>query len=420
MSNKAVLDTKIGGDNVEFNRSIEQAEKRAESFTGKVESLFRRTGSIRAERSIDVFAQRLAQGDIVGGLESIASRMTGLGFGAAVAFGAGSAVLTKFAADITASEEATKSLGKELSILQRTPAGLSEELITKGIGNLNHQIDDAIKKSKGIGNSFAQTIRSLEGDSESGPKFQALEKIAESIRERRRQLQLAADAEEDTVNIRRIGVEVSANQARLLESQLKTSQKIAEIDDARNRFAKNLSQLLPSGARRELIQNNNEFAERMKAAAAQSGQVDIEEMSKKFEERFKLTIDELAKVAEPRNVLGSPYFNRSDEEFTVEGNQNAISPQALFNARQARRVKSLRDQADDLIRNQADFEGATRLRKEASDILNAKGDFKVTTVKDSEKGADIEAAMRNALTSTAVPVLNEIREAIGKISFANQ
>lgn len=88
MSTKAKLETQITGDEAPFVKAVENAEKRAQTFSGRIEHLFRRTSSIRAERAVGGFTENLLQGNVSSAVQAVGSRL-GLGLATGVGIAAG-------------------------------------------------------------------------------------------------------------------------------------------------------------------------------------------------------------------------------------------------------------------------------------------------------------------------------------------
>lgn len=418
---KARLETEITGSSVDFNRSVEQAEKRAESFTGRVESLFRRTGSIRAERSIDAFAQRLAAGDIVGGLESIASRMTGLGFAAAVGLGTASAFSVKLGEDISKNNEKIKALSEHLEVSPETVAGLGGEGVKKQVSDVTKSITELVAARESWTHKIAGAIPGV-GAFTGIQDVIGMIKEFQGINRLKQYFDDAAKSAERGNQITQLRITGHEQEAKAIEAIAKAQEKVSQIELGRLAYeAQVRGSKLPKSEQDKLIDAANKSAEREKSAASAGGTLDVQGMLHEQQQKYLLSLKDIADVARPRANLGSPYFNRSDEYVMTEG-VNArgyanVSPQALYNARQARLVESLRSQADELVKTQADTDPhgpAARLREQAD--VEAR---KITTLKDSEK-SDPTTAFEQALTATTVPKLDELIAAVKAIPLTNR
>lgn len=162
MPNVATIASKLTLDDAEFGRNIERAEKRAQTFSGKVQSsfhqAFKRGPDVRAERAFSGLFSDLASGNVAQGIEAISSRMTGLGLIAGVAIGAGVAVFVKFKEKIDEATKAHRALEEEMlkhptSII----ANLSMEGMEKALEERGKAADTLREKQQsGLGMTAAE------------------------------------------------------------------------------------------------------------------------------------------------------------------------------------------------------------------------------------------------------------------------
>src|SRR4051794_24376647 len=87
----ARLESTLAFNDIAFTQGIERAEKRAQTFSGRVEgtfqNLFKRTPGRRAERAIGNLLGDISTGNAAQGIAQFAGRLTGLGLAAGVGIG---------------------------------------------------------------------------------------------------------------------------------------------------------------------------------------------------------------------------------------------------------------------------------------------------------------------------------------------
>jgi hypothetical protein len=124
----------FGWDNAPFVQGMAEAERVASrgagNIQGKIAGIFKRGPNVRAERAFSGLFERVAAGDIAGGIEQISNRMTGLGLIAGVAVAAGVAVFVKFKQEIDATKQAHAALQEEM--LKR-PVSLVASMSSEGM-----------------------------------------------------------------------------------------------------------------------------------------------------------------------------------------------------------------------------------------------------------------------------------------------
>lgn len=106
------------------------ATRGAKSIEGKIASLFKRDPTQRAERAIGGFVERLAGGDVAGGIQALTGSMSAFGLAAGVAIGAGIGLFIKFKEQIDSAREAHNALQDEMI---RRPLSLTGKMSTEGM-----------------------------------------------------------------------------------------------------------------------------------------------------------------------------------------------------------------------------------------------------------------------------------------------
>lgn len=153
-------------DNPALVAGLRQSEaivtRNAGSMQSKVLDIFKRSPHMRAERALSGLFESLASGNIAGGIQSISSRMTGLGLIAGVAIGAGVAIFAKFREQIIASREAHEALEHEITSHPLTiVTKLSDEGMAQALQKRQQLVADAAKKGgKTLGSELLEAGRS--------------------------------------------------------------------------------------------------------------------------------------------------------------------------------------------------------------------------------------------------------------------
>lgn len=137
MGRKALLETQVTGDDGPFTRTLERAEKRAATFSSKVErnfiGIFKRDPSQRAENAVSNLIGDITGGNTARGLAQFAGRISGLGIIAGVGIGAAIDVFDKLRSSVLEVREAQNQLDKQMS----KPLNLTSiEGLTTAIDNL--------------------------------------------------------------------------------------------------------------------------------------------------------------------------------------------------------------------------------------------------------------------------------------------
>jgi hypothetical protein len=124
-------------------------------------------------------------------------------------------------------------------------------------------------------------------------------------------------------------------------------------------------------------------------------ELEAQNIAEKNKQRLQLSLAELAGLSKPEKIAtgnmsyGGAYNPGGGREtfYEKEFDYNKVSPQAAFAARQAKEAQGLEKQAHDLVLNQGDLEGASRLQFRAEQIKAP-----IAQLKDSEK--DISGSVR--------------------------
>lgn len=140
MGRTARLETQITGDDGPFTRTIERAEKRAATFSQRVErnfvGIFKRDPSQRAENAVSNLIGDITSGNTAQGLAQFAGRISSLGIIAGVGIGAAIDIFGKLRTSVLEVREAHDQLD----------AQMSKPLNLTSIQGLGAAIDNLIKK----------------------------------------------------------------------------------------------------------------------------------------------------------------------------------------------------------------------------------------------------------------------------------
>lgn len=249
---KARLETELTGNAEPFIRSVEQAEKRAQSFSARITSLFRRDPTQRAERALSGFITDLSSGNVLGAIEGVSSRLSGLGLAAGVGLGVVVGLAIKAKEQFDAVDKSVLKLNEDLSKPLAITSALGPEGIGKEIESLNKNLDDLVEKRKGIFQRLREAAQKGQpGQFDVGPagevipvdvdRVPAAAKAQERAEQRLRELKNAqADAELRVVDAKRLGLQVSEQDGALAKLSLETEKARAKVilDSAPNRIGR--------------------------------------------------------------------------------------------------------------------------------------------------------------------------------------
>lgn len=163
MAAVARLESTLAFNDVQFTQGIERAEKRAQTFAGRVETsfqgLFRKTPGRRAERALSGLLGDISTGSLSQGITSFASRLTGLGLVAGVGVGVAVEIFDKLHDHIKTVDADTEALRQEMAKPFNIIAGLSPEAIEQQAGLLKAKYDKIVEDHKGFAQTFTNVFR---------------------------------------------------------------------------------------------------------------------------------------------------------------------------------------------------------------------------------------------------------------------
>src|SRR5262245_58569106 len=99
-------------NNSSFLAGMGQAERRAKSFESTVGGLFRRSPFQRAESALTDFALTLGSGNVIGAVQGLSARFSGLGLAASVGVGVAIGVFKKFSDQVSASHKSVEAVNR--------------------------------------------------------------------------------------------------------------------------------------------------------------------------------------------------------------------------------------------------------------------------------------------------------------------
>lgn len=237
MPNVATIGTRFTGDNVDFIRKIEEAEKRAQTFGGRVESaltgVFKKTPGRRAELAISNLIGDITSGNATQGIAQFAGRITGLGLGAGLAIGATVEIFQKLHAQIKAASDASKELGLSLSRLGGTRG---PEEISKQFEEISTQTAMLVKESSTFGNKVGNALdkitETFTGTRGSGHAEDQSSMIAAGLRAQAVLLEKRNAAESDNLLVKGDEIRLGKSEADLAKVTLDLARKKSDIDEA--------------------------------------------------------------------------------------------------------------------------------------------------------------------------------------------
>lgn len=209
----------LGLNTAAFTAGLNEAERRSQSFEGRIAGLFRRSPLQRAERAFGELGANLASGNVAQGLASFVGRITGFGLVTGAVVGAAIGVFQKFRGEITETTKAATELDKALAI---SGYASSAAQVEKSIEAISASIDAVSKKSGGIGATLFGKI---------APRFkQGLKDELDAALAQFAEL----EAKRPRLEARRIGVKAEAlmgseREAELAATRLDTEEQIASI-----------------------------------------------------------------------------------------------------------------------------------------------------------------------------------------------
>jgi hypothetical protein len=263
---------------------LSRVDVAARQFEGKLKDVFKRTGDVRPAAALEGFITNLSSGNVTGAIESVATKLTGLGLlgGAAFAVLSAGAVaahhqLKEFDAGI---EETSR-------VLARMPqAGAGLEQITKHIGELTESV--AKTKGLGVGGTILSLLSDVGGGSATDRRLNELgAQHAAQITQITKSLEMEAAASRKIPESEALSVELQKQLAVIHDQQIE-------------RISRVLSLTVEAGEKQRLISAVNLNAIEREANARKAMQ---DEQAKQLADRFKplversqLSFEELLKL----------------------------------------------------------------------------------------------------------------------------
>lgn len=237
---KSIVETVFTGNDAPFLAAVNRAEKHAQGFQSRVQSMFRRTPERRAETAISQFFGDLGSGNVQGALAGLTSKITGFGLAAGVGIGVAVETFIRAKSQIDEVDKSVSKLNQDLARPPGLQAGLGPEGIGKEMETTQKDLEDVVEKRKG----FFQRIREaairgqpdIGGDPYSsdaaGPTNRVPAASKAQIEAGKRLKELArdrADAELDVVKARDISLNKSEEEGALFKLRLDTQQRLSKL-----------------------------------------------------------------------------------------------------------------------------------------------------------------------------------------------
>lgn len=155
MPQVARIESALAFNDVQFTQGIERAEKRAQTFAGRVETsfqgLFKRTPGRRAERAIGNLLGDISTGNAAQGIAQFAGRLSGLGLAAGVGIGVAVELFSKLTESVKEVRVAHDELDRQMS----RPLNLTS------IEGLGHAIDNLRAKQDTFTHGFTNYLSDI-------------------------------------------------------------------------------------------------------------------------------------------------------------------------------------------------------------------------------------------------------------------
>lgn len=155
MAAVARIESTLGFNDARFTQGIERAEKRAATFSARVEKnfvgMFKRDPSQRAENAVSNLIGDITSGNTARGLAQFAGRISGLGIIAGVGIGAAIDIFDKLRTSVLEVREAHDQLDKQMA----------KPLKLTSIEGLGAAIDSLQKKQSTLSHSFTNFLFDL-------------------------------------------------------------------------------------------------------------------------------------------------------------------------------------------------------------------------------------------------------------------
>lgn len=311
MSNVANIGATLSLNNSDFNRKIEESERRAATFAGraqaKFEGLFKRTPGRRSERAISGLIGDLSGGDLATAVSNFGGKITGLGLGMGVALGAGIELFNKIRESVKETDIATRNLNNTFALLggNRGP-----EQIAKDIKTIHDQTSELSDKSSGTTSKVGDFLRGWFNPSKR--RANRDEDVTRGLNEELGQRKELNKAEADNLFLKeraervgKTGANIAGVFAKLQEQKSTEDRNNIEYFEGLNeKFQK--GQLKP-GERNRLVIEAKKAAQERKTILQRDAKDQIDDITRvdKAKTRSNALAEKLAKLASvPRNGRG--------------------------------------------------------------------------------------------------------------------
>lgn len=233
----------LGLNTAAFTAGLGEAERKAQSFEGRIAGFFKRDPTQRAERAFSDLAVNLSTGNVAQGIAGFAAKLTGLGLAAGIGVGAAVALFQRFKGQIDETSKSTEALFGQLSRPLATQAALGIEGIQAQIGILDKSITDISEKRRTLGSRIGEAferlrIKPVPADIRGAPETFEIETVRqtrsqeaiESGLKRIHALRLAdVEAAKALVNVHALAVQFSEKEAALEKNRIDAEQKRAAL-----------------------------------------------------------------------------------------------------------------------------------------------------------------------------------------------
>lgn len=224
----------------EFIEGAKKSDQQAQGLSHNIEKLFARDPGRRGEVALTGFISGLAEGDITGALESIASKISGIGLVAGVGFGAASVLAVKFTQNVIESNKALRELHTQLAIPESVVVNLPSEDIKKQIEGVRSSLESLEEKRRSLSGNILPSIflplaavKSIQDFRSDLGQLQGGNRLTKDFED-------LAKSEERITAIRRTRLTVSSEEADRLDAVLKKDQEIAKIEVEHAKFLEGL------------------------------------------------------------------------------------------------------------------------------------------------------------------------------------
>lgn len=159
----ARLEAALAFNDVQFEKGIERAEKRSQTFSQRVEKnfigIFKRDPGQRAENAVSNLIGDITSGNTARGLAQFAGRISSLGIIAGVGIGAAIDIFDKLSDHVKKVQDDSESLRREMLKPMSLIMGLSPEGIDQQAGLLRAKYEKIIEDHKGFAQAFTNVFR---------------------------------------------------------------------------------------------------------------------------------------------------------------------------------------------------------------------------------------------------------------------